>query len=449
MASATPRKRRALVAAALLVVWASLAGTAYAAGHAVASNASMTQAASGPGTVDITYDLVSAHGACTVSAYLSKDNGATFPFRVITASGDFGAGVTAGTGKTIVWQLATDYPDEDIPQAVVRVVADDRPGGALSVSAGSFEMGRRDDGDDGVYGETNELPRHTVALDAYEIGKYELTNAEYALVLNWALAQDRLDNADGTPFTGVNDVYTEGENLLQLSHAQCQIAYGQGQFYCKTRDGYFMVNFAAGHISWYGAVAYCNWLSEMDGLTACYDLTTWVLTEPYPNGYRLPTEAEWERAAAWDSLVTPSHWIYGFQSDTLGLDRALYVETFGVSINPLGLSSDPRSTPVGYYDGTSAFTYSATPYVTVDSPSPEGAYDMSGGVIEWVYDRFNGSYYSTSPASNPTGPTTGSDRVLRGGGWRQEPEWVRTARRINSVPTTLSKDVGFRVARTP
>ncbi|NIA13300.1 MAG: SUMF1/EgtB/PvdO family nonheme iron enzyme [Nitrospiraceae bacterium] len=449
MAFGTLRKPRAQMTALLLVALTSAAGTAYAAGHAVVTNASMTQSVDGSGTVDITYDLVSPHGACEVSAYLSKDNGATFPFLVSTASGDIGPGVTAGTSKTIVWQLATDYPDEDIPQAVVRVVADDRPGAMLSVGAGTFEMGRRDDGDDGLYGGSNELPRHNVTLDAYEISRYEATNAEYAAVLNWALAQDRLDNADGTPFTGVDDVYTQGERLLRLSHADCQVAFGQGQFYCKTRNGYFMVNHPVSYVSWYGAVAFCNWASEMDGLTPCYDLSTWALTVPYPDGYRLPTEAEWERAAAWDSGATPSHWIYGFQSDTIDLDRALYVLVFGVFINPLGLTSDPRSTPVGYYDGTSAFVNDSTPITTQDSPSPVGAYDMSGDMIEWVHDWYNGSYYSTSPASNPTGPASGTDRVIRGGNWRQTLGYQRTARRINTVPGTVSEDVGFRVARTP
>lgn len=161
--------------------------------------------------------------------------------------------------------VATDSP---LSTQVVPVMVD--------VPAGDFNMGARSDGDDKQWGKryreypSRELPVHTVTLDAYKIGKYEITNAQFAAVLNWALEKGYLKDSEGARFS------------------------------CKMRDGYSMADHPLSLVTWYGSVAFCNWLSEMLDLTPCYDLSTWKLTTPFPNGYRLPTEAEWERVAAWD-----------------------------------------------------------------------------------------------------------------------------------------------------
>ncbi len=396
--------------------------------------------------VDIYYDLMSPSGPCEVTVWLSKDDGATFPFPVTSVTGDVGSGVAPGAGKHIVWSIAADYPDETIAQAQIQVVADDglpEPGiEFVDVPGGTFEMGRRDDGDDGTHGGSDELPRHTVTLSAYKIGKYEVTNGAYAAVLNWALGQGYLEDSGGGAYSG-GDVYKNGQILLEVDDADCQIEYGGGTFVVESRDAYSMESHPVVEVSWYGSVAFCNWLSEMHGLTPCYDLSTWALTVPYPNGYRLPTEAEWERAAAWDGA---KHWIYGFISDTLtGKDRCNYCDSNPDYVNPLGLTSEPYTSPVGWFDGVNVSPNG--PVTTVDSPSPAGCYGMSGNVWDWVHDWHASDYYTTGgpPWNDPTGPASGSLRVSRGGAWGDDNS-CRSAGRNGGG--SASGGTGFRVARS-
>ncbi len=301
-------------------------------------------------------------------------------------------------------------------------------------------MGRRSDESGG----SDELPRHFVQLDAYQIGKYEVTNQQYADVLNWALGQGYLKNSSNDPYDG-GDLYASGQKLLRITNSNCQIVYSEDTFSVKTRYGYSMESHPVVMVSWYGSVAYCNWLSEKEGLTSCYNLSTWELTVPYPNGYRLPTEAEWERAASWDTSrsdvtlpdsSTGGHWIYGFDNDSISQSRANYSDGSNFA-NPLGLTSMPYTSPVGYYDGNNS---------TVDSPPPVGCYDMSGNVWEWCHD-----WYGTYPSgnqTNPTGPGTGSSRVARGGSWFNAAYCCRGAYRDYATPDSTYISIGFRLVRS-
>ncbi|MFC1734626.1 formylglycine-generating enzyme family protein [Candidatus Hydrogenedentota bacterium] len=301
-------------------------------------------------------------------------------------------------------------------------------GDMVTIPAGTFTMGRANSGDDATYGESDELPRHEVYLDSYQIGKYEVTNAEYTNILNWALGNGYIETYDATTVTSY------GQELIDLDTAYCQVRYSEERFIVESRDSYSMEDHPVVAVSWYGAIAYCNWLSRANDLVPCYNTSTWRC-DFTRNGYRLPTEAEWERAAAWSGS---KHWIYGYQNDYFSQTRANSNDE--EYANPLNLSAYPYTTPIGYYNGMNSGTS--------NSPSPVGCYDMSGNVTEWCYDWYDGNYYNQSPENNPTGPTSDSYRILRGGAWVSSfHHYARSANRLANYPTYSHNYVGFRLSR--
>ncbi len=320
------------------------------------------------------------------------------------------------------------------------------PGELVDVPAGTFQMG-----DPWYEGSSYEVPVHGVYLDAYRIGKYEVTNQEYADVLNWAQGRGYLKNSSGGTYTG-GLIYAYNQPIAdtQASYDYSQITYSGGVFGVRSRTGhggvlYSMADHPMTDVSWYGAVCYCNWLSEKNGLQACYDTSNWTRYAPVRNGYRLPTEAEWERAAAWDGS---RHWRYGMTSDTIDFTRANYSDWESEDYaNPLGLDW-PYTSPVGWYNGVNPARVSAPGTLTVNATSPVGAYDMSGNVWEWCHDWWY-RVYTTEPVTNPTGPSTGSFRVLRGGSWYNYSRGTRSAARGRLYPgdwVNYGDLYGFRVA---
>lgn len=306
----------------------------------------------------------------------------------------------------------------------------------VAVESETFKMGRRRDGDDLNYGASTESPQHFVTLTPFSIGTYEVTNAEYAEVLNWANAKGYLRDSEGEAYAG-GDAYGFGKRLIRVLSGNPTVTYKGGEFgafSAKARETLSMKDHPVVQVSWFGAVTFCNWFSEMAGLSPCYDLNDFSLLSPLPNGYRLPTEAEWEWAASWNAEI-PRHWTYGYQNDTIGAPALNYQQT-----NELELTTRPFTTPVGYYDGVNKNTaYSA---------SHVGCFDMSGNVIEWCHDWYDSKYYRLGDQTDPTGPETGTQRVHRGGAWNNLPIDCRTASRGASAPSDASVYIGFRVART-
>ena len=312
----------------------------------------------------------------------------------------------------------------------------------VSIPAGTFTMGARDDGDDDRFACYDEYPRHQVTLSHYEIGKYEVTNGQYCMVLNYALSKGYLRNASGGFYTGGEEVYHKGMILLHMNRTFCQIEYERDSFRWRIRDGYSMMNHPVLEVSWYGAVAFCNWLSEMEGLSPAYNLTTWNLVNKAGGGYRLPTEAEWERAAAWGGS---KHWIYGFESDTLtGKDSCNYGGPDHNYVNPLDIRI-PCTSPVGWFNGINISPNGNIH--TLESHSPVGCYDMSGNTHEWCHDWYGTRYYKGGDMIDPTGPASGTCRVFRGGTWLSYAMFCRTADRSYTEPTGEILLIGFRVCR--
>jgi len=255
----------------------------------------------------------------------------------------------------------------------------------ILISGGTFQMGSNN-------GRDNEKPVHTVTVASFYMSKYPVTNKEYTLYKPEAIS---FESKPAYPVNCVN---------------------------------------------WYNAVEYCNWLSDRDGLSRCYrgsgDNIKMDLSK---NGYRLPTEAEWEYACR-AGTTTEYYW-----GDKMDGDYCWYLDNPKNWINPVGQKN------------ANSF----------------GLYDMSGNVWEWCWDLYDKDYYKNSPSKNPTGPSSGSGRVervrgwtyladgwrtpkvspravvIRGGSWDSGAEHCRSAGRsyFTPVSTRTCNNVGFRPVR--
>ncbi len=266
--------------------------------------------------------------------------------------------------------------------------ANDGYGDLVLVPAGPFRMG-----DNFGDGEPRERPVHTVTLDAFYIGRTEVTNAQ------WRKFRDDPGYDDPKFWPGGRPAPKD-----QVSYWTQANNHGGGT---PGSDDYPVMG-----INWDSATAYCNWASAKTG-----------------KRYRLPAEAEWEKAAR-------------------GTDQRRY--PWGNKIdksqaNFVGTQRYDTVRPAGFFDGSQRGDLK-----TKSNASPYGALDMAGNLMEWCQDWYSREYYSASPGKNPKGPEEGAYRVVRGGSFFLDAFDLRTYARSAAWPSFLAhRMIGFRVARQP
>jgi formylglycine-generating enzyme required for sulfatase activity len=238
-------------------------------------------------------------------------------------------------------------------------------------SAGIFRMGSED-------GEPDEMPSHIVRLDPYYIDETEVTNRQFAICV-----EDGGCEPPDRPGATYHPAY-----------------FGDAAF-----DDYPVI-----FVNWFDARDYCAWRSA-----------------------RLPTEAEWERAAGFDPVQGLKYrypWGDEFDGTKLNYCDANCSQSGG---NATFDDGHGDTAPVGSFPG---------------GRSPIGLYDMAGNVMEWVSDWYDPRYYAQSTDTNPLGPLEGDFKSLRGGSWLSSEEDVRVSGRSSFNPTVSRANLGFRCAMT-
>lgn len=285
-------------------------------------------------------------------------------------------------------------------------------------------------GDSFSEADSDELPVHTVHVSEFYMDRYEVTNDKMVDVLQWAYSQGKLTVTSAS----VQNAQGNIQELLNLDDVECRITWNGSSFGMKAAKG---LGYPCVEVAWYGAAAYCNYKSEMEGRTPCYNLTDWNCNWS-GDGYRLPTEAEWEKAARGGLIGQRFPW-----GANINHDYANY-RAHG-SAHPYDTSPHTNEMfhPV-YNDGGPLYTSPVGSFAANDY----GLYDMEGNVGEWCGDWYGPTYYSIYPnggwPGDPHGPLSGSRRVVRGGSWGLPAVGCRVAYRGNDTPCGDNDTFGFR-----
>jgi formylglycine-generating enzyme required for sulfatase activity len=241
-------------------------------------------------------------------------------------------------------------------------------GDLVTIPPGYFEMGSRS-------GRDEEKPVHKVWIDAFLMDRHEVTQAEY----------EKIGKIEAFP------------NPSHFQDADRPVE----------------------QVTWPQAARFCNARSRLEGLQPCYNEDTGAC-DFEANGYRLPTEAEWEYACR---AGTSSGYSFGDLARQLG-DFAWFADNAGKKTHPVGRKK----------------------------PNPWGLFDMHGNVAEWCQDLYDPNYYRVSPEKTPRGPAEANENVLRGGSWKSPADALRSSYRIGETPgfsdACLARDaIGFRCVR--
>ncbi len=253
----------------------------------------------------------------------------------------------------------------------------------VEIPAGEFVMGSDPTDPDSAY---DEYPEHVVYMSSYKIDLYEVTNEEFAEFLN----------AYGS------NISPEGYEMLDADDEDRHISWDGSSWYVDA--GY--MDHPAIEVTWYGANTFCDYY-----------------------GKRLPTEAEWEKAARGGCEAGGDPETCEDPADERTYPWGEGIDCDHASYSGCGVGD---TTPVGSYPL---------------GVSPYGAYDMAGNVWEWVKDWFDYEYYAYTPYADPSGPASGSERVLRSGAWYTYSKFMRVANRTNDPPDDSGPYFGFRCAR--
>lgn len=243
----------------------------------------------------------------------------------------------------------------------------------IQVKGGTFKMGSKTSD---TSAELDEQKEHSVTLNTFEISKFEVT------VWEW-------------------------KQFIKANKMKMPIKPSWG----------WQDNYPINGITWNEAIAYCNWLSTKEKLQPCYSKKGPNFVCNFKaNGYRLPTEAEWEFAAKG-----------------------------GTNSKGFRYSGSDKLEDVAWYKANS----NGQPHtVGTKLPNELGIYDMSGNVWEWCWDWYNKDFYKLEKGDNPKGPEMGERRTVRGGSWDSKSNYVRPANRISTIPSKTHEFYGFRIART-